>query len=110
MGYYVLCEDSGSGYQFWKKLFESLYPDFTLETKKNNSQLSKAVERIEDDGNIYYILIDSAVDNPDVLRELARLKKYMAGKPCRRKLNRLTKRKIKATPSAHGGHCPLLML
>ena len=77
---YVLCEDSTSGYVFWEKLFSAVYPEYIVETKKNNSQLSKAVEKIKDDGNIYYILIDSAVDNPDVLRELGRLKKYMTGK------------------------------
>lgn len=80
MSNYVWCEDSGSGYQFWNVMFKSLYPDFIVETKINNTRLNKAVNQIEDDGNVFYILIDSAVDNPDVLREITRLNKTISGK------------------------------
>lgn len=77
---YIWCEDAGSGYQFWKVLFKNLYPDIIVETKHNNSQLSKNAENINEDGNLYYIMIDTATDNPDVLRELKRLKKNISGK------------------------------
>ena len=80
MKYYVWCEDQGSGYQFWKALFSSLYPDHIVETKNNNSKLNKAAEQIKNDGNIYYILIDDAVDNPDVMRETKRLYRTISGK------------------------------
>ncbi|WP_051588924.1 hypothetical protein [Ruminococcus sp. NK3A76] len=87
MKYYVWCEDQGSGYQFWKALFSSLYPDHIVETKNNNSKLNKAAEQIKNDGNIYYILIDDAVDNPDVMRETKRLYRTISGKNNVRKIS-----------------------
>ncbi|MBP1566256.1 MAG: hypothetical protein J6A58_10930 [Oscillospiraceae bacterium] len=77
---YVWCEDSSSGYLFWKVLFNVIYPDFIVETQNGNSRLSKAVEKIDDDGNMYYIILDTAIDNPDILRELKRLKRSAFGK------------------------------
>ena len=70
---YIWCEDKGSGYIFWKELFAELCPEAIVETKQNNSSLRKAVESIQDDDNMYYIFMDYAVDNPDVLRESNRL-------------------------------------
>lgn len=87
MSNYVWCEDSGSGYQFWNVMFKSLYPDFIVETKINNTRLNKAVNQIEYDDNVYYILIDSAVDNSDVLREITRLNKTISGKNNVRKIS-----------------------
>lgn len=77
---YLWCEDSKSGYQFWRILFKAVYPDIIVVTQNNNSQLSKAVGEICDDGNIYYIILDTAIDNPDVLRELKRLNRNISGK------------------------------
>lgn len=76
----IWCEDSGSGYKFWNALFMAMYPDMAVFSQNGNSRLSKAVEQIKDDDNIYYIIIDTAIDNPDVLRELSRLKKSISGK------------------------------
>ena len=73
MNTYVWCEDSKSGFEFWKVVFKILYKDYTVESKKNNSELCKAVSKIVDDENKYYILMDNAIDNPDVLRETQRL-------------------------------------
>ena len=73
MNTYVWCEDSKSGYEFWKRVFETLYKDYTVESKKNNSELCKAVSKLAEDENKYYILMDNAIDNPDVLREAQRL-------------------------------------
>ena len=69
MSQYLWCEDSGSGFQFWRAICKSLYPEIVVESKGNNSRLRKAAEKIHDDGNQYFILMDAAVDNPDVLRE-----------------------------------------
>ena len=80
MANYVWCEDSKSGFQFWKALFKEIHPDFITETQRNNSRLSKNAGKITDDGNTYYIIIDTAVDNADVLRELARLYRNISGK------------------------------
>ena len=70
---YLWCEDSGAGYQFWKAIFKETYPDIVVISKKGNTGLRKATKGISDDGNHYYIVIDSALDNPDVLRETRRL-------------------------------------
>lgn len=80
MGNYIWCEDSASGFQFWKVLFNTVFPNAVVESKQSNSKLSKAAERIREDGNTYYLIIDSAIDNPDVLRELGRLKRSVSGK------------------------------
>lgn len=80
MSIYAWCEDSGSGFEFWKEIFHTLYPNIIVETKLNNSQLRKAAEDIEDGENEYYILMDSFIDNQDVLRELDRLKRCVKEK------------------------------
>ena len=80
MNTYVWCEDSGSGFVFWKMIFDTLYKDYSVESKRNNSELCKAVAKLEDDENRYYILMDNAIDNPDVLRETQRLYTAMNGK------------------------------
>ena len=80
MSKYLWCEDRGSGYQFWCNICGYLYPDITVESKINNSRLRIAVDQIRDDGNEYYILIDAAADNPDVLRENQAMRKNAAGK------------------------------
>lgn len=74
MSIYAWCEDSGSGLTFWKEIFGTMYPDITVETKSNNSRLRLAAEAIESDGNEYYILMDSFIDNQDVLREIDKMK------------------------------------
>jgi len=77
---YVWCEDSKSGYQFWKEIFETIYPEFNVDSKYNNTRLRKEVSRISEDGNVYYIIIDMATDNPDVLRENIALQKIVEEK------------------------------
>ena len=80
MSKFLWCEDSKSGYQFWSALFRKLHPDVTVETKGGNTGLRKAAGKIAADGNVYYIVMDTAVDNPDVLREARRLKAVIDGK------------------------------
>lgn len=74
MNTYVWCEDTGSGLAFWKMLFDTFYRDYIVESKKNNTELCKAIARIKpDEDDRYYVLMDNAIDNPDVLRETQRL-------------------------------------
>ena len=80
MSRYLWCEDSGSGFQFWCAIFHELLPDVLVETKKGNTGLRKAAGRIAYDENQYYIIMDSAVDNADVLRENRCLRDVVHGK------------------------------
>lgn len=80
MSKYVWCEDSASGFEFWKNIFKVINPEFTVQTKRNNTELRKAASRIEADGNEYYVLIDSSVDNHDVVREVKKLKESVEQK------------------------------
>lgn len=80
MGKYLWCEDSGSGYLFWCAVCNALFPEIKVETKKTNTGLRKPAGKITSDGNTYYILMDSATDNPDVLRENLQLNKVVKGK------------------------------
>lgn len=79
MNTYIWCEDTGSGFEFWKKIFDTLFDGFVVESKKNNSELCKAVSKLDSD-DMYYVLMDNAIDNPDVLREKQRLHSVMKGK------------------------------
>ena len=80
MSIYAWCEDRGSGFDFWKEIFSAIYPNIIVETKLNNSRLRKAADSIENDGNEYYILMDSFIDNNDVLREIDGLKRGIKNK------------------------------
>lgn len=80
MSIYAWCEDSGSGFEFWQLVFRTWHPEVAVETKMDNSRLRKAAGKITDDGNEYYILMDSFVDNADVLREIDGLKRCVSGK------------------------------
>ncbi|SDB58015.1 hypothetical protein SAMN02910317_03038 [Ruminococcaceae bacterium FB2012] len=80
MSRFVWCEDSRSGFVFWKTLFNTLYPDITLDSKGNNSELRKSVENLGNNSDQYYIIMDLALDNPDVLREYKRLTKVISAK------------------------------
>ncbi|SFR70571.1 hypothetical protein [[Clostridium] aminophilum] len=77
---YVWCEDSGAGYEFWRYIFKVIQGDAKVESKGNNTELRKSVEQIGNDGAEYYVIMDMAVDNPDVLRELKRLNTLASGK------------------------------
>ena len=59
-----------SGYTFWKIFTEQLFPDVIVESKKNNSELVKAVKKIEDRENRYIVVFDNSFDNLQVLSEL----------------------------------------
>lgn len=65
-----------ASYMFWKCLLEQLYPYVEIESKKNNSELVKAVKNLEDTTNRYVIVFDNSFDNLQVTIEQKRLKQY----------------------------------
>lgn len=76
MSKYIWCEDFGAGFKFWQELFAILDAEIIVQSKKNNTELRKSVEQISlKDKNRYYIFMDMAVDNTDVLRETDRIRK-----------------------------------
>ena len=79
MNTYIWCEYTGSGFEFWKILFGTLFDGFVVESQKNNTELCKAVSKLNSDDR-YYVLMDYAIDNPDVLRETRRLYSVVKGK------------------------------
>ena len=52
-----------SGYSFWKTFMEQLFPYVTVESKKNNSELVKAVKGLKDKANRYIVVFDNSFDN-----------------------------------------------
>ena len=68
---YLWVEDrtAKSGFIFWKTLMEQLFPEVIVESKKNNSELVKAVRNLSDSENRYIIVFDNAFDNIQVIRE-----------------------------------------
>ena len=80
MNQFLWCEDSKSGYRFWKAILNELFPEIIVESKGGNARLRKALNSIDGDGNKYYIIMDTAVDNPDVLRETKKINEIISGK------------------------------
>lgn len=65
-----------ASYIFWTCVMKQLYPDVVVESKKNNSELVKAVKILEDTKNKYIIVCDNSFDNFQVVMEQKLLKKY----------------------------------
>ena len=65
-----------ASYKFWNCLFHQLCPDVVVESKKNNSELVKAVNKLDDTDNRYVIVFDNSFDNPQVAMEQKLLKQY----------------------------------
>lgn len=65
-----------SGYIFWHTLMNQLYSEVVVESKKNNSELVKAIKNLEDTDNKYIIVFDNSFDNPQVTMEQKRLRQY----------------------------------
>ena len=66
-----------ASYTFWENLMKQLRPDVIVESKKNNSELVKAVKTLQDEENKYIIVFDNSFDNLQVVMEQKRLKKYV---------------------------------
>ena len=69
-----------ASYIFWKNLMEQLYPEVTVEGKKNNSELVKSVKALKDISNKYIIVFDNSFDNLQVVMEQKLLRSYVDGK------------------------------
>ena len=54
-----------------------MYPDVVVESKKNNSELVKAVRALSDEENRYIIVYDNSFDNVQVYKEQKILKSYV---------------------------------
>jgi hypothetical protein len=65
-----------SGYIFWEIFMKQLFPEVLVESKKNNSELVKAVKGLEDTKNRYIIVFDNSFDNPQVAMEQKILRQY----------------------------------
>lgn len=53
-----------------------LFPDITVESKTNNSELVKAVKSLSDEKNKYIIVLDNSFDNLQVYQEQKQLNHY----------------------------------
>lgn len=58
-----------ASYIFWETLLRQLCPDIQVESKRNNSELVKAVKNIDDEDNKYIIVFDNSFDNLQVTTE-----------------------------------------
>lgn len=65
-----------ASYTFWDTLLKQLCPDVQVESKKNNSELVKAVKNLDDTDNRYVIVFDNSFDNLQVAMEQKLLKQY----------------------------------
>lgn len=76
---YLWIEDrkGKASYKFWKIFLEQLYPEIRLESKKNSSELVKAVKKIESTCDKYIIIYDNSFDNIQVVMERKLLQKYI---------------------------------
>lgn len=76
---YLWIEDrkGKASYTFGISFMEQLCPDVIVESKKNNSELVKAVKALQDAENKYIIVFDNSFDNLQIVMEKKRLKKYV---------------------------------
>lgn len=79
---YLWIEDrkNKSSYIFWQTFMGQLCPEIVVESKKNNSELVKAVKALEDSENRYIVLFDDSFDNQQVAMEQKLLRKYAKNK------------------------------
>ncbi len=75
---YLWIEDrkGKSSFVFWETLLKQLSPEVIVESKKNNSELVKAVKNLEDTKNRYIVVLDNSFDNLQVTLERKFLKQY----------------------------------
>ena len=65
-----------ASYRFWNCFLQQLFPDVELESKRNNSELVKAVKNLNDTSDKYIIVFDNSFDNLQVVMEQKMLKQY----------------------------------
>lgn len=78
MNTYLWIEDrkGKSSYIFWQTLMGEICPEIVVESKKNNSELVKAVKALEDTQDRYIVVFDNSFDNLQVVMEQKMLRKY----------------------------------
>ena len=79
---YLWIEDrkDKSGYIFWQTFMGQLCPEIIVESKKNNSELVKAVKSLKDAKNKYIVVFDNSFDNLQTAMEQKRLRKCISDK------------------------------
>lgn len=79
---YLWIEDrkGKSSYIFWQTLIGQMCPEIEVESKKNNSELVKAVKTLEDTENRYIVVFDNSFDNLQIAMEQKLLRKYAKAK------------------------------
>lgn len=79
---YLWLEDrkGKASYTFWSALTAELCPDVIVESKRNNSELVKAVRRLEDTENRYIVVFDNSFDNVQLYMEQRALEKAAAAR------------------------------
>lgn len=79
---YLWIEDrkGKAGYRFWETLLGQICPGVIVESKRNNSELVKAVRDLSDTEHRYMIVCDNSFDNLQVYQEQKRLKRYAGEK------------------------------
>lgn len=76
---YLWIEDrkEKASYTFWENFMKRLCPETVVESKKNNSELVKAIKALQDTENKYIIVFDNSFDNLQIVMEKKRLKQYV---------------------------------
>lgn len=78
---YIWIEDKKSGLKFWTDLCKLLFGDKVIvESKDNAGLLVRAVEKLTDTKNTYYILIDDVFDNAMSVSHISKLKNLILNK------------------------------
>ena len=79
---YLWLEDreGKSGFVFWKTMMQQLFPEVVVQSKKNNSELIKAVKALDDETGSYIIVLDNSFDNLQLVSERKRLQHYVLPK------------------------------
>lgn len=65
-----------AAHTFWEEFVKQLCPEVIVESKRNNSELVKAVKSLKDTVHKYIILFDNSFDNLQVVMEQKLLKHY----------------------------------
>lgn len=76
---YLWIEDSKAGCVFWQRFMQQLCPEVVVESKKNCSELVRAVRSLGGSDNRYIIALDNSFDNLQSVMERKLLKRYTEG-------------------------------
>lgn len=79
---YLWIEDrkGKASYTFWETMMKQVCPQVIVESKRNNSELVKAVKSLSDDDNNYIIVFDNSFDNVQIYQEQKKLQEYVKKK------------------------------